>query len=210
MQRWKMVLFFRSCLGPQILAEEERLMARSTWAVRSRPTEPCDPAAICSQDSPSLLHGDLWSGNVLWDESGQRFSSTLQPTMDIVRLILHLVLFWGFPKDFFESYDKVLRTPGFEARLKVYMLYHLLNHVNIFGSAYLSQTTSMIENLMQEYLWGHRGSILRQEETRSSCLQELLWKFYPSILSVVSLWVTKGFRFFFPITYSRKLRRFYT
>ncbi len=100
--------------------------------------------------SASLLHGDLWSGNFLCDRNNQCvlidpacYFGHHEAELSIARL------FGGFPQEFFDTYYKQLpKSPGYETRFKIYCLYHLLNHVNIFGSAYLLQTKQIISELL--------------------------------------------------------------
>src|SRR5690606_41226610 len=54
-------------------------------------------------------------------------------------------LFGGFPADFYAAYDAVLpRAPGYATRKHLYNLYHLLNHLNLFGSGYLAQVQTTL------------------------------------------------------------------
>ena len=87
----------------------------------------------------STLHGDLWSGNFMCDESGHAVIIDPavywgHPECDIA--MTHL--FGGFSSSFYHAYDEVLpQIPGFEGRIGLYNLYHLLNHLNLFGASYL-------------------------------------------------------------------------
>ena len=58
-------------------------------------------------------------------------------------------LFGGFGKDFYDAYESSwpLRE-GHQVRLKLYQLYHVLNHLNLFGSAYLERATELIDELL--------------------------------------------------------------
>ena len=98
---------------------------------------------------PSLLHGDLWGGNwgavdgepVIFDPAvyyGDRESD-----------IAMTKLFGGFGPAFYEAYDAAWPLEdGFEARLKLYQLYHVLNHLNLFGRAYHGQAISLMRSLL--------------------------------------------------------------
>ena len=95
---------------------------------------------------PSLLHGDLWSGNYLFDSSG---SGVLidpavyygHPEMDLA----FTKMFGGFSSEFYRGYESELPLePGFSERIPIYNLYPLLVHVNLFGGHYTSQFNSTL------------------------------------------------------------------
>ena len=57
-------------------------------------------------------------------------------------------LFGGFPSEFYEAYDEAWPLDdGYEQRKPVYNLYHLLNHLNLFGSGYLAQVEATLRLL---------------------------------------------------------------
>lgn len=93
--------------------------------------EPAEP--------PCLLHGDLWGGNYLSDESGD--AVLIDPAAYYGRREADLamtMLFGGFDRDFYAGYNAVWPLEdGSRERLEVYKLYHLLNHLNLFGTSYL-------------------------------------------------------------------------
>jgi fructosamine-3-kinase len=99
---------------------------------------------------PSLLHGDLWSGNFIPDMQGN--VCLIDPAVYYGHRETDLAmtkLFGGFPPPFYESYNESFPLPeGWQYREKIYMLYHVLNHLNLFGSGYYSHALS----LMQYYL----------------------------------------------------------
>ena len=101
---------------------------------------------------PSLLHGDLWSGNVAQSSSG--LPVIFDPACyygDREADIAMAELFGGFPISFYAAYRAAWPLdPGYEARKPLYNLYHILNHFNLFGDAYLGQATRMIERLLTE------------------------------------------------------------
>jgi fructosamine-3-kinase len=86
---------------------------------------------------PSLLHGDLWSGNVINGKDNPYFidSACYFGHREIDFALIHM--FGGFSDDFFKAYnEKYKLDEGFEQRKPIYMLYHYLNHLNIFGKGY--------------------------------------------------------------------------
>lgn len=88
--------------------------------------------------SPVLLHGDLWSGNALAVANKAYF---IDPACYYGHNEADLALtymFGGFGADFYSAYHKQHPpTNGFDKRKYLYMLYHYLNHLNLFGSSYL-------------------------------------------------------------------------
>ena len=97
----------------------------------------------------SLCHGDLWSGNwgvadgvpVIFDPAvyyGDRESD-----------IAMTMLFGGFGRNFYRAYEHSWpMARGHEARLKLYQLYHVINHLNLFGSGYLGQAIKLLRQLL--------------------------------------------------------------
>ena len=95
------------------------------------------------EDGPSLLHGDLWSGNVYPGPSGEPV--LIDPAVYRGHREVDLAmteLFGGFPGDFYRAYREVRPTAsGYEERRRaLYQLYYLLVHVNLFGSGYVGRT----------------------------------------------------------------------
>lgn len=90
--------------------------------------------------SPSLLHGDLWSGNIMSDESGAPV--IVDPAVYYGDREVDLAmteLFGALDSRFYDAYaDAWPLSDGYEDRKEIYNLYHLMNHVNLFGLSYLS------------------------------------------------------------------------
>lgn len=100
----------------------------------------------------ALLHGDLWSGNYAYDGNGNPV--LFDPAVfygDREADIAMTELFGGFPADFYSAYryDYPLDS-GYNIRKLVYNLYHILNHLNLFGSSYRHQTEQTINTLLAE------------------------------------------------------------
>ena len=99
---------------------------------------------------PSLLHGDLWSGNWGADESGMPY--LFDPAVyygDREADLAMTRLFGGFGAAFYAAYEERWPlAPGWERRVDLYNLYHLLNHFNLFGSGYLGQVVAALDRLL--------------------------------------------------------------
>lgn len=91
--------------------------------------------------SPALIHGDLWSGNAPAGPRGE--PALIDPAAHFgwaeAELAMTL-LFGGFPRAFYEAYAASYPlAPGWRGRMDIYNLYHLLNHLNVFGAGYLGR-----------------------------------------------------------------------
>jgi protein-ribulosamine 3-kinase len=101
---------------------------------------------------PSLLHGDLWSGNYAFTRAGE--PTIFDPAVyygDREADLAMTELFGGFNREFYAAYRQAWPLDaGYSSRKKLYNLYHVLNHFNLFGGGYLSQAHSMIDALLSE------------------------------------------------------------
>jgi fructosamine-3-kinase len=98
---------------------------------------------------PSLLHGDIWSGNVLFDERG---ACLIDPAIyygDKEMELAFILLFGTFGERFFETYQEVhpLSADFYQNRVPIYQIYPLLVHVALYGSSYISQLEDMLKRL---------------------------------------------------------------
>jgi len=98
----------------------------------------------------SLLHGDLWSGNVGFDENNAPV--IFDPAVyfgDRESDLAMTELFGGFSEEFYQAYQQVLPLDaGYSVRKHIYKLYHVMNHFNLFGGAYASQAQRIVEKLL--------------------------------------------------------------
>ena len=122
-------------LGPQL-------------ALAKRNGHEIDVGNVCDlledhQPAPSLLHGDLWGGNAGFLKSGAPV--LFDPAVyygDREADLAMTELFGGFPPEFYSAYGKL--PAGYETRKHLYNLYHLLNHLNLFGGGYLGQVKATL------------------------------------------------------------------
>jgi len=130
--------------GNLLAAEESRRVERVIERLGS---------LIPRRPRPALLHGDLWSGNALAaaDERGDARIGVLDPACsygDGWADIAMMQLFGGFPQACFDAYaDSVPDAPRLQTRLAVYQLYHVLNHLNLFGRSYVAQAMELARRL---------------------------------------------------------------
>ncbi|MFG0246472.1 MAG: fructosamine kinase family protein [Phycisphaerales bacterium JB052] len=136
-------------------------LAKTHGRLTARESEPLQrvidrlPDLIPRHPAPALIHGDLWSGNAI---------ATLDPDTNTPRIavidpavsigdpwadIAMMQLFGGFPKPCLDAY--ILANPDhdrLESRIGVYQLYHMLNHLNIFGTSYKHSALSIAQQLL--------------------------------------------------------------
>jgi fructosamine-3-kinase len=102
------------------------------------------------QPKPSLVHGDLWSGNAACTVEGEPV--ILDPATywgDREVDIAMTELFGGFSAAFYRGYNEVWPlNEGYQHRKTLYNLYHILNHFNLFGGGYESQARRMLDNIL--------------------------------------------------------------
>ncbi len=97
-------------------------------------------------DQPALLHGDLWSGNVMVGHDG--YVCLIDPAVYYGHREIELAftqMFGGFGQDFYTSYQEIYPLePGFDERVGIYNIYPHMVHVNLFGTSYLSGVESVL------------------------------------------------------------------
>jgi len=100
-----------------------------------------------SGEKPALSHGDLWSGNYFPDSEGQPciFDPAVYYGLREADLAM-TELFGRLPQRFYDVYQEIFpMNPGYQERKDLFNLYHLLNHLNIFGSSYLSSVQQVVK-----------------------------------------------------------------
>jgi protein-ribulosamine 3-kinase len=101
------------------------------------------------EESPALIHGDLWGGNYLIRTDGKPY--LIDPAVSYGHRefdIAMTTLFGGFDQDFYTAYQEVFPLqPGWQQRINLWNLYPLLLHLNLFGTGYLGQ----VRECLQQY-----------------------------------------------------------
>jgi fructosamine-3-kinase len=141
-------------LAPQVsLARERRSLTGDDSRQLDRLLDRTGEAlAGAEADGPSLLHGDLWSGNVYADETGQPV--LIDPAVYIGHREVDLAmseLFGGFPAGYLDAYREAHPLDEGYRRIRrpLYQLYYLLIHVNLFGESYLSGVRGVVREVLQ-------------------------------------------------------------
>ncbi|WP_430817746.1 fructosamine kinase family protein [Carboxylicivirga sp. RSCT41] len=99
-----------------------------------------------SDEPACLLHGDLWGGNYMVDKEGEPV--LIDPAVYYGHREADLAmtkLFGGFNNEFYKSYQQTYPLKdGYEYRENIYLLYHVLNHLNLFGLSYKQQAVQLM------------------------------------------------------------------
>ncbi len=139
--------FRRHRLGHQLaLAREKGVSDPALERLGDRLLRRLDDLIGEPDEPPCLLHGDLWSGNFMVGEAGEPV--LVDPAAYYGRREADLAmtrLFGGFDRRFYAAYEEVWPlAPGSGERLEIYKLYHLLNHLNLFGRGYRDGCVSIM------------------------------------------------------------------
>ena len=134
-------------LAPQIELARNRHLA-DTAMVRGVERIMQNIASLLrSAPPPAILHGDLWSGNVMTDETGG--GVLIDPAIywgDCEADLAMTELFGRFSSEFYAGYHEINPIDtGYPHRRDLYNLYHILNHLNLFGSGYASHARTLIK-----------------------------------------------------------------
>lgn len=124
----------RSLLDTKDLHKLENLLKRLPELIPEQPA--------------SLIHGDLWSGNLITNQDGK--PALIDPAVYYGWAEADLAmadLFGHYPEEFFRAYTEInsLET-GYRSRFSLYNIYHLLNHLNLFGRGYRSQIRTVLDH----------------------------------------------------------------
>ncbi len=99
-----------------------------------------------SEEAPSICHGDLWAGNYMVNKNGKPV--LVDPAVYYGHRETDLAmtkLFGGFSQDFYTSYqEEYPLNDGYLYRENIYVLYHVLNHLNLFGTSYKNEAMQLM------------------------------------------------------------------
>ena len=146
MRSW--VDFFRECrLHPQVrMAYDAGYLERSAMRQADAVMEQLE-SLLPEPDYPSLLHGDLWGGNYMTGPDGKAW--LIDPAAYVGHREADLAmteLFGGFAPTFYSAYRSIAHVDaGYGERRDLYNLYHLLNHVNLFGYSYVGSVERILD-----------------------------------------------------------------
>ncbi len=130
------------------LIENQRELSKNDRAVYSRLLDRL-PVLIPSNTFPSLIHGDLWSGNFMHTKSGPALIDPAAYYADREMEFAIITMFGGFSSHFFAAYNEAFPLePDWRERNRLYQLYHILNHYFLFGGAYGSQALAVAKSYL--------------------------------------------------------------
>jgi fructosamine-3-kinase len=145
--------FWRDCrLQPQLAMARDNGFGSRLIDRGERLLEGLDQLLQGHEPVASLLHGDLWAGNKAFTTNGQPV--IFDPASyygDRETDLAMTELFGGFDAAFYTAYQACAALPaGYPLRRELYKLYHVLNHLNLFGNAYLRRSENMIDALLAQ------------------------------------------------------------
>ena len=137
--------FFRECrLLPQIRMADRWFDSRLRQ-LSARLLDRLDDY-LSEPEFPSLLHGDLWSGNAAPGPDGKAW--IFDPAAYVGHYEAELAmteLFGRYRSEFYQAYSEIIPIDsGYHDRRDLYNLYHLLNHLNLFGGSYLGSVGQIL------------------------------------------------------------------
>lgn len=143
--------FFRECrLRPQLARLADANGGAGAWKL-DRMLEAGDRLLAGHHPKASLLHGDLWGGNAAATTGGEPV--LFDPAVYVGDAETDLAfsrMFGGFSPSFYSAYQEAHPPKaGHEVRARLYNLYHLLNHANLFGGSYIGESRSAIDRLIE-------------------------------------------------------------
>lgn len=115
--------------------------------------EQVTPRLLNVDIQPSLIHGDLWSGNAGWDTDTDQpsiFDSSASYSHNEMELSI-MRMFGGFDSEFMDAYHEMFPRlePLYNERSELYQIYHYLNHFVLFGGGYKSSVVSKMKSLLR-------------------------------------------------------------
>lgn len=133
-------------LLPQLqLAQQKQLLSENDCPTKQHIKTQLQP--FFEGTKPSLLHGDLWSGNYLISKDGTPY--LIDPAVYYGHHEVDIAmskLFGGFGNSFYEAYHSHFSTDAYtEDRIALYQLYYLLVHLNMFGRSYYNAVSSILK-----------------------------------------------------------------
>jgi len=146
-QNWT-TFYLEERIFPQLeLAKSKHLLATNDIPQKQQMYYVCQE--LFQNITPSLLHGDLWSGNYLINNDGTPY--LIDPSVYYGHNEIDIAmskLFGGFDPSFYQTYQEYFPiSEQTNARISLYQLYYLLVHLNLFGNSYVGS----VKNILSKY-----------------------------------------------------------
>lgn len=107
------------------------------------------PEILSHKTVPSLIHGDLWSGNYMYTLNGPALIDPAVYYADREMELSIVTMFGGFSRRFWDAYREMYpMLDGWQERNTLYQLYHVLNHYYLFGGGYISQANQIVRHFI--------------------------------------------------------------
>ncbi|PRY95941.1 fructosamine-3-kinase [Marinilabilia salmonicolor] len=149
---WPLFYWNKRILYQFRLAEKNGYADKTLTSLISKLESVLEDILSAGAEPPALLHGDLWGGNYMVDESGSPV--LIDPAVYYGHREADLAmtkLFGGFSEDFYRAYQQTYPLKaGASEREPAYLLYHVLNHLNLFGSGYYGQAIQLLRKLTKK------------------------------------------------------------
>ena len=143
--------FARQRLRPQLALARQNDYPRELRVDGERLAEAVPALLFEYRPTPCLLHGDLWHGNAAMADGRPALFDPAVYYGDREADLAMTELFGGFPGAFYLAYREAFPLDHrFQQRKNLYNLYHILNHLNLFGRSYLGQAERMLKKLLKE------------------------------------------------------------
>jgi protein-ribulosamine 3-kinase len=151
MNSWKEFFYINRLVFQFRLAEQNGYVQQELVYLFRKLEKQFDGFIPDDGEAPTLLHGDLWSGNFLCVEDG--IPAVIDPAVYYGHREADLamtMLFGGFSEAFYESYQEAFPlNDEWRRRCELYKIYHLFNHLNLFGEGYYPQLFDMMKILLK-------------------------------------------------------------
>lgn len=142
--------FIQQRLSVQLKLAVDNGLSKSSWTKQFQSLYNKLPSLL-PEGMPSLIHGDLWSGNLITDEKGE--PCLIDPAVYYGNREADLAmtkLFGGFDDEFYNAYEEHSKLEQeYHQRLDIYNLYPLLVHVNLFGGSYIGS----VDAILRRFVW---------------------------------------------------------
>lgn len=127
------------------LARESGLLSTADYRLLERVIEHLSD--LIPEQPASLIHGDLWSGNVIVGPQAEPVLVDPAAHFGWAEAELAMTILFGrFERAAYQAYEQVRAlAPGYMQRADIYNLYHLLNHLNLFGRGYLGRVQAVLK-----------------------------------------------------------------